>query len=45
MRSRWPPVSHLLTAHAHCVGVARCHQMGLFRVVIGSLARYSYEEH
>lgn len=38
-------VSHLLTAHAHCVGVARCHQMGLFRVVIGSLARYSYEEH
>ena len=38
-------VSRLLTANAHCTGVARCHQMGLFRVVIGSLARYSYEEH
>jgi hypothetical protein len=38
-------VSHLLTAHAYCVGVARCHQMGIFREVIGSLARYSYEEH
>ena len=38
-------VSHLLTAHAHCVGVARCRQTGLFREVIGSLARYSYEEH
>jgi hypothetical protein len=39
MASRLPP------AHAHCVGVARCHQLGLFWEVIGSLARYSYEEH
>jgi hypothetical protein len=39
MASRLPP------AHAHCVGVARCRQTGLFREVIGSLARYSYEEH